>query len=263
MATIILCIYFSIVYPSLSFSAILTASIEQLEKLLRWHNLQVDYGHEPIVQLQRLELVANGWNCIIGVSGCGKSTLLKALAGLLPARCDSAPQLRSLLLCQEDSLLPWLNVEDNVLIGARLRGEAVSQKLRHQAHSCLQQVGLSEVKNSWPATLSGGMRARVALARTLMEDADLLLLDEPFAALDAVTKSKMQTLAFELLRGRSVLLVTHDPLEALRLGHSVQLLQKNSQHTQQLRLPQQQPLRDFDAASMSSCYQQAIEALNS
>ena len=234
-----------------------------MEKLLRWHNLQIGYGNIPIVQLQQLELVADGWNCIVGVSGCGKSTLLKALAGLLPARCDSAPQLRTVLLCQDDSLLPWLNVEDNVLLGARLRGEAVSQELRHQAHSCLQQVGLNDVKNSWPITLSGGMRARVALARTLMEEADLLLLDEPFAALDAVTKSKMQTLAFELLHGRSVLLVTHDPLEALRLGHSLQLLQKNNQQIQQLKLPEQQPLRDFDAMGMSSHYQQVLRALAS
>ena len=178
-------------------------------------------------------------------------------------RCGIAPKQRALLLCQEDSMLPWLNIENNVLLGARLRGESINQQLRHKARSCLQQVGLSEVRNNWPATLSGGMRARVALARTLMEEADLLLLDEPFATLDAVTKSKMQTLAFELLRGRSVLLVTHDPLEAFRLGHSVQLLQKNGQHMQQLELPQNQPLRDFDAAGMSNCYQQAIQALNS
>ncbi len=121
-------------------------------------------------------------------------------------------------MAQTDLLLPWLNVLDNVLLGSRLRGERPD---RQRALELLARVGLADAALARPETLSGGMRQRAALARTLMEDRPVVLMDEPFSGLDALTRLRLQALAAELLAGRTVLLITHDPLEALRLGDQV------------------------------------------
>ena len=232
-----------------------------MNKYLTWQQLNIGYSGDGVVRLKSLRLLTPGWNCIIGVSGSGKSTLLKALAGLMPYSCASAPDIRSVLLCQQDSLLPWLNVWDNVVLGARLRGEPLSADLQERARYCLQQTGLEHQAQARPHTLSGGMRARVALARTLMEDAPLVLLDEPFAALDALTKIKMQQLSFRLLQDKCVLLVTHDPLEAMRLGHSVQLLRAQGDELTPIETPPQSPIRDLKQSELGACYEQAVELL--
>jgi putative hydroxymethylpyrimidine transport system ATP-binding protein len=127
-------------------------------------------------------------------------------------------------MAQQDLLLPWLTALDNVLIGYRLRGGRIDAALRDRARHLLQRVGLGHCVTHSPAALSGGMRQRVALARTLMEDRPVVLMDEPFSGLDAITRYELQALAAELLEGRTVLLVTHDPLEALRLSHRMLVL---------------------------------------
>ncbi len=181
-----------------------------------------------------LAVTAGRWTCLLGSSGAGKSTLLRLLAGLPTAgvfegRVErSAPGERVAWMAQDDLLLPWLRVADNVAIGARLRGEPVD---RARVRTLLARTGLEDRGDALPATLSGGMRQRVALARVLMEDAVLVLLDEPFSALDARTRAAMQELAFELLAGRSVVMVTHDPLEAARLGHAIHLLDERGLST--------------------------------
>ena len=121
-------------------------------------------------------------------------------------------------------MLPWLSALGNVTLGYRLRGETVGGATEARARELLAQVGLAARAEDRPARLSGGERQRVALARTLMEDRPVVLMDEPFSALDAITRFELQALAAELLAGRTVLLVTHDPLEALRLGHRVQVM---------------------------------------
>ena len=110
---------------------------------------------------------------------------------------------------------------DNVLLGARLRGARPDHDL---ARDRLAQVGLADHADKQPSALSGGQRQRVALARTLMEDRAVVLLDEPFSALDALTRAQMQELTAELLDGRTVLLVTHDPNEAARLGETILIM---------------------------------------
>ena len=128
-------------------------------------------------------------------------------------------------MAQNDLLLPWLSVLDNVLLGFRLRGQkGVLAEERSKALSLLAQVGLAERAADLPDRLSGGMRQRAALARTLMEDRPVVLMDEPFAALDAITRYRLQALAAKLLAGRTIFLVTHDPLEALRLCDQVFVL---------------------------------------
>ena len=187
------------------------------------------YGERTIFDNLSLDLPAGQWTCLLGPSGVGKTTLLRLIAGLEPAgaggsvTADDGASLagRIAWMAQTDLLLPWLPVAGNVALGARLRGEATD---RARVATLLDRVGLGDRADALPAALSGGQRQRVALARTLMEDRPVIVMDEPFSALDAITRLKLQALAAELLAGRTVLLVTHDPMEALRLGHRVLVL---------------------------------------
>jgi putative hydroxymethylpyrimidine transport system ATP-binding protein len=177
-------------------------------------------------------LPAGRWTCLLGPSGVGKTTLLRLIAGLAvpepPTEVvaeDGRPLAgRVAYMAQQDLLLPWLGALDNVLVGSRLRGEKTGPALTGRARELLDKVGLGDRLRARPAELSGGMRQRVALARTLMEDRPVVLMDEPFSALDAITRLRLQELAARLLAGRTVLLVTHDPLEALRLGHGIHVM---------------------------------------
>lgn len=179
-----------------------------------------------------LDVVAGQWTCLLGSSGVGKSTVLKLFAGLgehvefTGEFGASVGELegRIALMAQSDLLLPWLSVSENVAIGAKLRGETPDTV---KISKVLERVGLADKANRKPAELSGGQRQRVALARTLMEDRPIVLLDEPFSALDAKTRSQMQELTAEVLNGRTVLLVTHDPAEAARLGHVIHVMTEN------------------------------------
>ncbi|WP_159718009.1 ABC transporter ATP-binding protein [Geminicoccus flavidas] len=188
------------------------------------------FDGQPLFQDLCLTLPAGRWTCLLGPSGVGKTTLLRLIAGLEPGGlvrvAGRAGPAAVAFMAQQDLLLPWLNVRDNVLLGHRLRGMPRGERsaLAEQADELLARVGLAGYAQARPATLSGGMRQRVALARTLMEQRPIVLMDEPFSALDAVTRHRLQDLAAELLEGRTVLLVTHHPLEALRLGHRVWVL---------------------------------------
>jgi putative hydroxymethylpyrimidine transport system ATP-binding protein len=166
--------------------------------------------------------------CLLGPSGIGKSTLLRAMAGLVPLnggtiRDSTGRPLagRIAYMDQSDLLLPWLTARDNVALGTRLRGERPD---RAAADRLLARVGLTGHETKRPAALSGGMRQRVALARTLMEDRPIVLMDEPFSAVDALTRFRLQDLACDVLADRTVVMVTHDPQEALRLGHRLFVL---------------------------------------
>lgn len=192
------------------------------------HAARLTYGGQALFDDLDFTLEAGRCTCLLGTSGVGKSSLLRLIAGLLPdadsriASDDGLPlSHRTAFMAQQDLLLPWATVLDNVLLGYRLRGEPLPQE---QAVALLERLGLADRLKDRPAQLSGGMRQRVALARTLIEDRPLILMDEPFSALDAVTRFRLQELAAELLRGRTVLLVTHDPLEALRLGHRIHVM---------------------------------------
>ena len=180
-----------------------------------------------------LELSAARWTCLLGGSGVGKSTILRLIAGLetgarftgeITASDGGDVSARIAYMAQDDLLLPWASVAQNITLGARLRGEPADQR---RLADLLQRTGLSDHANKKPAQLSGGQRQRVALARTLMEDKPVILLDEPFSALDAQTRVQMQDLAVELLAGRTVLIVTHDPGEAARIGQSIAILTKH------------------------------------
>lgn len=198
-----------------------------------------------------IDMPSNEWTCLLGPSGVGKSTVLRLIAGLEAAvdfsghitASDNRPLTgRVAYMAQNDLLFPWLSVSDNVGIGARLRGDKPDMK---RAADMIARVGLSGHASKKPAALSGGQRQRVALARTLMEDRPVILLDEPFSALDAKTRAEMQELAVELLAGRTVLLVTHDPAEAARLAHSGYVMQPDG--VTPMKMPAIPPARPVDA----------------
>lgn len=186
------------------------------------------FGDQLLFSDLDFSLPAGQWTCLLGPSGVGKTTLLRMIAGLFAASEDTRitggdgqPLAhRVCYMAQQDLLFPWLNLIDNVTIGFRLRGE-IGPVVIQRGRNLLDRVGLLDRAGDLPATCSGGMRQRAALARTLIEDRPVVLMDEPFSSLDAITRVKLQGLAAELLADRTVLLVTHDPLEALRLGHRV------------------------------------------
>ena len=218
-------------------------------------------GSQLIFKAACLEIPAGGWTCLLGRSGVGKTTILKLIAGLDEhisfigdiSSGDAMPLAgRIALMSQTDNLLPWLSVRGNVMLGSRMRREHGQSD---QADALIERVGLTEFSDRKPHTLSGGMRQRVALARTLMEDRPIMLLDEPFSALDAGLRAEMQELAAELFTGKTVLLITHDPAEAARMGDRLYLMTGGGIEDLKAILPQQpkkpqQTVREFDSAEV-------------
>ncbi|MBW8089628.1 ABC transporter ATP-binding protein [Streptomyces hygroscopicus subsp. hygroscopicus] len=187
------------------------------------------YGDRWVLKDLDLEVEPGSFVSFLGPSGAGKSTLLRIVAGLEQPSSGTArlhgsgprpPMAR--MMFQEDRLLPWRSAEDNVLLGVRGR--------REEARALLDAVGLTDRGDAWPSALSGGQRQRVALARALLHHPELLLLDEPFGALDAITRIAMQRLLERMWldQPRTVLLVTHDVEEALVLSDRVLVLADGS-----------------------------------
>ena len=165
--------------------------------------------------------------CVIGPSGSGKSTLLRVLAGLLSPtrgqiRFAGGGQPRLGVVFQQANMMPWRTVMENITLPLELRGVEAAQA-RRQAAELIELVGLQGFEEAWPRTLSGGMAQRVAMARALIQDPDLLLLDEPFGSLDALTRERMGNELLELWEQRrnTVIMVTHSISEALLLADRV------------------------------------------
>lgn len=195
---------------------------------LQIRNLALRYDSRTIFEKLDLDIKGGEFVVLLGTSGVGKSSLVKIIAGLAKpsegsvAASDGLPlHHRIAYMGQQDLLYPWLNVIQNVMLGSRLRREKGD---RPRALDLLARVGLADRATALPSQLSGGMRQRAAIARTLYEDRPIVLMDEPFSALDTFTRARVQDLAAELLQGRTALLITHDPLEACRLGHHLVVL---------------------------------------
>ena len=194
------------------------------------HEVSKVYGHsgDAVHALDRVSLVvATGeFVCLLGASGCGKSTLLNLVAGLdRPTSGDVTVEGRATLMFQEAALFPWLTARGNVDLALKLRGVPKAQR-RTRVDELLETVHLREFDGKRPHELSGGMRQRVALARALAQDVDVLLMDEPFGALDAMTRDLLHDELEELWNTTktTVVFVTHNVREAVRLGDRVVLL---------------------------------------
>lgn len=231
-------------------------------------NVSFNYSGEVIFQSLNFSIKGGQWTCLIGPSGCGKSTLLKLISGTLSKGLagnirfdlDLDNHRLTAWMAQKDLLLPWLNVLENVCLGARLRGE-ISTKERQRAFSLLQDAGLGANIYALPSELSGGMRQRAALLRTLMESRSVILMDEPFSALDALTRLKLQDLAASLVKGATVLMVTHDPLEALRLGHRVYVMTGRPARISDALIPPGSPPRNPGDPAVVSLQAELLQRL--
>jgi ABC-type nitrate/sulfonate/bicarbonate transport system ATPase subunit len=179
----------------------------------------------PALQDVSLEVRTGELVAVVGPSGCGKTTLLELVCALQDPDAGSLEAAPAVLMPQRDLLLPWLDALDNASLALRIAG-ASRGEARRRAHAMFGELGLEGFENAAPGELSGGMRQRVAFLRTLMSGKPLLCLDEPFGALDAITRAEMQEwLAGTLLREpRTVLLVTHDVEEAALLADAVVVL---------------------------------------
>ena len=219
--------------------------------------------HAPAVQ----------WTSVVGKSGIGKSTLLKLIGGLKHngvftghiVASDNTINIQQNVawMGQQDLLMPWFNVIENVTIGQILRKEAINYD---KATNLLAQMGLKGYSTRSINTLSGGMRQRVALARTLMEDKPIILMDEPFSALDTITRNNTQNLAWRMLKGHTVIMITHDPFEAIRLSHNIYVMAFNKrQNTTLITQPNiiqknktSLPLHKDDDSNLLYMYRQLI-----
>jgi ABC-type nitrate/sulfonate/bicarbonate transport system ATPase subunit len=192
----------------------------------------VGYAYKETVALRDVSfgLPAGGTLAVVGPSGCGKTTLLSLIAGLMPSstgelQVDGRPveprRPGTALIMQDYGLLPWKTVRENAALGLAIRNLP-----KDRADKALAEVGLGDLGNRWPHQLSGGQRQRVAIARSLALEPDLLLMDEPFSALDALTREEMQDALLAIWRrhGTSMVLITHSITEAVYLGQQILVL---------------------------------------
>lgn len=214
--------------------------------MLQISHLAASYGGKPALEDINLTLDSGELLVVLGPSGCGKTTLLNLIAGFVPYQHGSitlagnsvdGPGADRGVVFQNEGLLPWRNVQDNVAFGLQLAG--VDKQLRQRiALDMLQKVGLEGAGKRFIWQLSGGQRQRVGIARALAANPQLLLLDEPFGALDAFTREQMQTLLLRLWHetGKQVLLITHDIEEAVFMASELVMLSPGPGRVQE-RLP--------------------------
>jgi len=202
--------------------------------MLEVQGLTIRAGQNTLVNDLSLDLAEGRLTCLIGPSGCGKSSVIKWLAGVLAPELSvqgrveidgkpaHLPHSTIAYQPQQDTLFPWLTIAENASIGLEIKGmgRAIAQQ---KVRDLFPHFGLHGYEDAFPAQLSGGMRQRAAFLRTIVQDARVLLLDEPFSALDAVTRLQMQDWLIARLaeRPRAVLMVTHDLYEATQLADRV------------------------------------------
>ena len=203
--------------------------------MLEIKNLSVAYDELPILNDVNLQIADGEIYTIVGPSGCGKSTLLKAIAGLLPEYSGkvlfdgdpiSTKQHTIGYIPQSYGLLPWKTVEQNITLALKIKNLPLILDGKSVVDEALERTHLLTHKKKFPSALSGGQKQRVAIARAFVLKPDVLLMDEPFSALDAMTKEDMQQFFLSIWKGRSgsTLFITHDIEEAVFLGEKVVIM---------------------------------------
>src|SRR6266568_457173 len=224
--------------------------------------LKKAFGHNgsqvPVLEDINLELGAGEFVSLVGPSGCGKSTLLHIITGLdqadagtitVDGRLVKGPGAERVAIFQDPSLFPWLTVRENVEFGLKVRGVAPAER-RRRAFEYLRMVHLASFSDHYPKQLSGGMRQRTAIARALALDPEILLMDEPFAALDAITREEMSRSLLEIWERtqKTIVLVTHSIDEAVLLSteaHVMGLRPARIVETLRVELPQPRGAESF------------------
>lgn len=207
----------------------MTKNILEINHLTK--NYQDDNGEIAAIKDVNLKIESGKFIAIVGPSGCGKSTLLSILANLDKKSSGdiifSKDNIRIGYMLQKDSLFPWLTILDNCLLGLKIKGELTKEN-KDYVLSLLDTYGLHDFINNYPDNLSGGMRQRVALIRTLAIKPDILLFDEPFSALDAMTRIILSDDIYEMIKneGKTAIMVTHDIGEAVSMADQVIVLTK-------------------------------------
>lgn len=192
-------------------------------KVLELENISFSYdGGIPLLKDISFSLEKNEFLSIVGSSGCGKSTIIKLIAGIEKADKGKIKGLTTGYMPQRDLLLPWRTVLENIMLPVELNKKD-KEEGKKKAIAYLEKLHLAEYKDKFPHELSGGMRQRVSFLRTLLTEADILLLDEPFSALDAITKEYLQKWLLDTLKefNKSIIFITHDINEALFLSDRI------------------------------------------
>ena len=208
------------------------------DSIIKVSNLDIEFNtdNQKIKALEKIDLDVkkNEFICIMGVSGCGKTTLLNAIAGfiepdrgeiLLKGKKIQGPGPDRAVVFQDDAVFPWMNVEDNISYSHRVTNK-YNEEAKNLVDKYINLVGLQDFKKAWPKQLSGGMRKRVDLARGYAANPEVLLMDEPFGALDIMTKEKLQEELHKLWidNPKTIVFITHDVEEAVFLGNRVILM---------------------------------------
>jgi NitT/TauT family transport system ATP-binding protein len=226
-------------------------------------SVKFEGAESEVVALDRINLrvAENEFVCIMGPSGCGKTTLLNVIAGIVePTSGDvrvgaariSGPGPDRAVVFQDDAVFPWMTVEDNIGYSLRMRGRPKSE-IAAVVDRYIALVGLADFRKAWPRQLSGGMKKRVDLARGYAADPDVLLMDEPFGALDIMTKERLQEELRKLwlVAPRTVVFITHDLEEALFLGDRVVLMSPRPGRIEKQYQPQFPASRDMSIKTTS------------
>lgn len=243
-------------------------SVQSVDKYFRLRGQSVHALDSVSLEIGEGEFV-----CLLGPSGCGKSTLLNIIAGLEHADdgrvlCDGVsvhqPGRERMMMFQESALFPWLDVLDNVLFSLRLKPGLSAGERRKVAEFYLKLVGLEKFRRAFVHELSGGMKQRVALARALAPNPRVLLMDEPFAALDALTREQLygDLQGIWQKRKKTIVFVTHNVREAVCLGDRVVLLSPNPGRVQEqfrIELPRPRDINDVAVARHATVITAALK----
>ena len=206
------------------------------DTMIQLKGISKSYGDVPVLDRVDLEVKRGEFLVLLGASGCGKSTLLNLMAGFITpntgtvtinGRAVTDVTAACGMVFQQYALFPWRTVQENVEFGLKMRGMS-KQERAPIARKYIEMVGLKAAADKYPHALSGGMKQRVSIARVLANDPDVMLFDEPFAALDAITRGELQDDLLRMcrLRRTTVLFVTHDITEAVYLGDHIVVMQR-------------------------------------
>ncbi len=227
------------------------SAMNKILSKIQIENLTFKYEDEEtdefVLKNLNLSIEEGGFVSVVGGSGCGKSTLLNLIAGLrkitsghilIDGKEINAPGIERGVVFQDYSLFPWMTAKDNIVFAlSQLKNKTTKVKMHEKAEKYLDLVGLANSKNKYPLQLSGGMQQRVAIARAFAMDSQILLMDEPFSALDAKNRMDLQDLLLELWQkkengkvGKTVFFVTHDITEAILLSDRV-IIMSNTEHS--------------------------------